>query len=186
MLLDNKRERAGGIVVALSIAAKTFPALFVAPLLLGMKRRAWGDAAATLIVVLGPFVIWDAHGLARNLVAFNFVREIDNTALAYSLPGWATSLLFPLFAVTWAGLVIWAHLRKWTRVASLVCVISANLTLFATAKVFHYNYVVRLLPFLGLWVALQLPRRSITLRTATALPLRPPVVVSVVTRRYDL
>jgi hypothetical protein len=167
MLLDGKRERAGGIVVALSIAAKTFPGLFVAPLLLGLSRRAWRYSAATLIVVLGPFAIWDAQGLARNLVLFNLVRETDTTALANLLPRWATSLLFPLFAITWAGLIVWARRRRWTRPASLVCVIGGHLTLFATAKVFHNNYLVWLLPFLGLWVALQLRQVSIRPRSAT-------------------
>jgi uncharacterized membrane protein len=155
MLLDDKRERTGGAVVALSIAAKMFPGLLVAPMLLGAGRRAWSYFAVTLAIVFGPFAIWDPRGFARNLVVFNLVRETDSTALAHYLPLGATSLLFPLFAVIWAGLIVWAHHRKWARPASLFCVIGSHLAFFATAKVFHNNYIVWLLPFLGLWVAIQ-------------------------------
>ena len=162
MLFDDKRERVGAVVVALSVAAKLFPGLLVAPLLLGMKRRAWGYFAVTLVVVMGPFFLWDPQGFVRNLLLFNLVRETDSTALAHYLPGWARSILSPLFVFVWAGLVAWAHSQRWSRRASLVCVIGAHLALFATAKVFHNNYIVWLLPFLGLWVALQLQGRSTT------------------------
>jgi hypothetical protein len=162
MLFDDKRDRAGGVVLALSVAAKFFPGLLVAPLLLGMRRPAWGYFAVTLAVAMVPFFLWEPEGFVRNLVLFNLVRDTDSTALAHYLPEWARSILAPLFVCVWAGVIAWAHAQRWSRPASLVCVICSHLALFATAKVFHNNYLVWLLPFLGLWVALQLRRRAVT------------------------
>jgi hypothetical protein len=170
MLLDAKRSRTGAAVMALAIAAKAFPGLLMVPMLLPTGRRAIAWFVMTLALALLPFVASDPNGFAHNLVIFNLVRETDSTAVAHYLPDWARPLLLPLFGGVVIVLAMHAHRRQWARSSSLAYVIGAHIALFGTAKVFHNNYVVWLLPFLGLWVALELQRGAAHLPLAGSPP----------------
>jgi len=143
----------GGLALGLSVSAKLLPGMLLVPLLIG---RPWRASAATGVTVVGlhlPFALWDARGLWMNLVAFNLERPTDSTALSHFLPPSLRPLLLGAFALFALLGALRGVRRRWPLEDALGYAVSVLLVLFMTAKVFHNNYTLWLLPFLGVWMA---------------------------------
>ena len=153
VLLDRGKARAAAVCIALSIASKALPGALLVPMLIGADRRAWMAFAGTVVAAFLPFVLWDARGLVLDIVVFNFVRETDSTALAYFLPRGLRPALVPVGVASLLALVVTFHRRGWSSRNRPMYVIAAVLVVLATGKVFHNNYLVWLLPFVGLHAA---------------------------------
>jgi hypothetical protein len=96
--------------------------------------------------------------MVRNLVLFNFVRGGDSTAFSYYLPEPARNALLALYAAILLILVVQAHRGGWPSSGRLAYLVVAHLGLFLTAKIFHNNYLVWLLPLYGIWLSDSLRR----------------------------
>ena len=160
VLLERGHHRAGAVSLGLSVGAKLFPALLYLPLLLGAPRKAWAWALGTMALAFGPFVAWDAEGLWHNLILFNFARYGDSTALSFYLSAPARNALLAVYVAVLLILVVQAHRRGWPSLRRLAYLLVAHLGLFLTAKVFHNNYLVWLLPLYGIWLADSLRRAA--------------------------
>jgi len=163
------------VSLGLSAAAKLFPALLYFPLLLGVPKRAWWWTLGAMALAFGPFLAWDASGLWHNLFLFNFTRYGDSTALSYYLPGPAQKAVIALCATALLVAIVQNHRLGWSSAGQLAYLLIAHLGLFLSAKIFHNNYLVWLLPLYGLWLSDSLlvfePINSkiVTVRRATCL-----------------
>jgi len=113
--------------------------------------------------------------LAHNLFLFNLTRYGDSTALSYYLPGPAQKAVIALCATALLVAIVQNHRLGWSSAGQLAYLLIAHLGLFLSAKIFHNNYLVWLLPLYGLWLSDSLlvfePINSkiVTVRRATCL-----------------
>ncbi len=152
------RRLLSGVAVALALACKIFPAALFLPLLVvgpwPSIRRAGLACVATLAVLFGPFLLWDAHGLWLNLVAWPSLMAPDNTGWISYVPTAASTIrlcLTALLAVlSLANILGLRPARGQSRLWAFVRVDSARLPAhFALASAcavlagsaFHNNYV---------------------------------------------
>jgi hypothetical protein len=157
VFIERGHHRAGAVSLGLSVGAKLFSGLLYFPLLLGVPKKTWWWALGTMAVAFGPFLMWDATGLLSNLILFNFIRYGDSTALSYYLPVPAQNAILALYAAIPLILVVQAHRRGWLSSGRLAYLVVAHLGLFLSAKIFHNNYLVWLLPLYGIWLSDSLP-----------------------------
>lgn len=153
LCLIDKRFGAGAILLALSIGTKPLPGLLYLPLMLGVRPRYWFLLAGLSLLIYAPVFAWDMQGAVNNLVLFNFLRGTDSTALLHYLPATIQPAL-PILALTGiGGLAFRAHRNRWNPAVTFEYLIGAHLLLFASGKIFHNNYLVWIMPLLGLALA---------------------------------
>lgn len=153
------RPLAAGALLGLSVGAKLFPGLLLVPLLLDRRwLRAWFGFGLALLLGVGPAALLDAKGLFTNVVGFNLWRGPDSTSLAYFLPErlrlWLLAVAVLVTAMLW--LSAW---RRRSTVRLMVAVTGTVLAFLASAKIFHNNYLVWLIPAYGATLALLLRQR---------------------------
>jgi hypothetical protein len=153
LLLERGHPRAAGALIGLSVGAKLFPGLLYLPLLLGAPKKSWFWAFVVIALAFVPFVAWDATGFLNNIFVFNLIRSGDSTAWANVLSPEARGLLIASY-LTGLLLLIWrAHQGGWPKLHRLGYLVLAHVGLFLTAKLFHNNYLIWLLPLYGLWLS---------------------------------
>ena len=153
LLLERRRDRMASACLALSIGAKLLPGLLFVPLLIGARRQAWLHFCLVICAIFIPFAIWDWRGFKANVLLFNLVRGADSTSLAYYLPTWAQWMLLVLFGLAALLLIARIHRHRWRDGSHLAYAVAVLLLLFGSARIFHNNYLVWVLPFLGSWVS---------------------------------
>jgi hypothetical protein len=84
---------------------------------------------------------------------FNTWRETTPTALAHFLPGSFQLGLTILAAITILAAAVYAHRATWSYGITLAYVLIAITAVLISGKVFLNNYVLWLLPFMGLTLA---------------------------------
>lgn len=155
-----KRHIAGVILLALSIGAKPLPGLLYLPLMLGVGLRYWFLLSGAGLCIYAPVFLWDIQGAVNNLVLFNFLRSTDSTALLHYLPE-AIKPFVPAIALIGIGVLAWrAHRARWIPGVTFEYLIGAHLLLWAGGKIFHNNYLVWIMPLLGLALAESFSRRT--------------------------
>lgn len=158
-LVAFERERffLAGSLVALTVAAKVFPAAFLLPLLLNRDWcRTLGGFALVTVLAWAPAFAADGVGVWDNVVRFNLDRASDSTALAFFLPPMLMTGL-RVVALVASGVAFWKLVLEAKEPVVFVAV--AMGLFFLVTKVFHNNYVVWWLPVVG-----------VTLSTALASP----------------
>lgn len=148
-----KRHIAGAILLALSIGAKPLPGLLYLPLMLGVGLRYWFLLAGAGLLIYAPVFAWDPQGAVNNLVLFNFLRSTDSTALLHYFPAAIQPLVPAVALIGICGLAWRAHRARWTPGVTFEYLIGAHLLLFTGGKIFHNNYLVWIMPLLGLALA---------------------------------
>jgi hypothetical protein len=98
LAVDRRRWLLAGLLIGLAIATKQ-TALIALPLLVawglrcGLDRRrfiqATGIAAAVVMALFAPFLIWNAHGFIADTIVFNFGGGVDT----YPIQGMGLSTL---------------------------------------------------------------------------------------------
>jgi len=141
-----------GFLVGLSIAAKLMPGLVALICLLpapdGRARYAGGIALGLLPIL--PFLVWGPEAFLANILLFNAIRPVDDTAWLYGLPAPA-AILARGVAVVALGAIAWRVARQppalEQRCALLVLAI---LCVFAVGPDMHHNYYLWFIPPLAL------------------------------------
>jgi hypothetical protein len=150
------RPLTAGVLLGLSVGAKLFPGMLLLPLLLNRHwlRGGLGFGLAVLVGV-GPAAVLDGRGLFTNVVGFNLWRGADSTSLAYFVPerfrAWLLAVAGLVAVMLWVG--AW---RQRSRARLLVATTGTLLVFLASAKVFHNNYLVWLIPIYGATLGLLL------------------------------
>jgi hypothetical protein len=140
------RPKMAGLLLGLSVGAKTLPGLLLVPVVLRFSGRAWLVFSMATIAIYLPFLVWDPRGFFDNLVLFNLLRDTDDTSLAHAFtPGFRTALgvLGGLALCGLSAAVLLRKLSDWTYLWVAVAVV------FVTAKIFHNNYLLWWLPLVG-------------------------------------
>ena len=157
-----KRFTMGVIFLALSIGAKPLPGILYLPLMSRARLRDWALLTGLGLAFYAPFFIWDFQGAINNLVLFNILRGTDSTALLHYLPS-TLQTVWPLTAL--GGIITLAvrgHNRKWMPGTVFEYLIGAHLLLFASGKIFHNNYLVWIVPLVGLTLAEAYSRMTVS------------------------
>lgn len=154
------RPHAAAVALALSIGAKILPGLLFAPLLLKAPRSSWATFAAALLAVFVPFAAWDAQGLWNNIFLYNLGRSTDSTALAHFLPSGVALLMTLAVVALLAVLVVRVHRAGWPELGTLRYLAWAHIGVLVTGKIFHNNYLLWLIPILGLAMLAELRARA--------------------------
>ena len=155
MLTFSKAKRVGALgsaVLGLSICAKLAPGIFYLPLLSRLKPREWVLAPIIVALVVLPFLIWDPVGISNNLVLFNFSRLVDSTTPMYFLDPTSRAVVKLVVIAGLAALAIIGIRQRWPLSTTLAFVTFAHLGAMGISLSFHNNYLVWVLPVLGLWM----------------------------------
>ena len=153
LCLLHRRDLPAGLLIGASVAAKAMPGLLFVPLLLRGGPRAWVGAAAVLVIALAGPAVWDPAGAWANLGAFLVARPADPTALVWGME--------PGFALAWKGLLgagllaLLVHCWRggWRDEHALRWLLVSHAAVLLAGSGFHNNYMVWLLPVVGLWAA---------------------------------
>jgi hypothetical protein len=165
MLLARGRERWAAILIGLSVASKLLPGLLYAPLLLACRRRNWAWFLSAIIVTFVPFLIWDAGGFVNDILLFNLGRPTDSTALAHFLSRpWTVGVQVAGLAAMIVALH-WARKQRWSMPSILAYLWVAHAAVLLGGAIFHNNYLIWLLPLLGLSFLSVVDQEPGTLRT---------------------
>ena len=150
------RPLPAGVLLGLSVWAKLFPGMLLLPLLLGRRwlRGGLGFGLAVLVGV-GPAALLDGRGLFTNVVGFNLWRGPDSTSLAYFVPERFRVWLLAAAGVVAVSLWLGAWWQR-SRQGLLVATTGTLLVFLASAKIFHNNYLVWLIPIYGATLGLLL------------------------------
>jgi hypothetical protein len=150
------------VLLGCAIGSKTLPGVLFAPLLLKAPRRTSAYLAATLVAVYAPFAMWDPVGLANNILYPLRGHGSDSTALVHFLPSWAGTCLLVVVSLALLLLLAFTHRQGWTGRGSLRFLFWAHVGALLTGSYFHNNYLVWLIPVLGLTLLAELtePRAS--------------------------
>ncbi len=156
LCLLRRRDVPAGLLIGASVAAKAMPGLLFLPLLLRAGWRSWLAAGLVVAAAMALPVAWDPAGAWINLGAFAFERPVDSTALAW--------VLGPSLAMAWKGLLAagllallaWTWRRGWRDRDLLLWLLVAHAAALLGGSGFHNNYMVWLLPVVGLWAVAQL------------------------------
>jgi hypothetical protein len=155
-LLEEARPGWAGLAVGLSVGAKLLPGLLLLPLLLPSGRRSLPAFLAGLGLALAAPLALDREGFVANVLEFGLTRAPDSTALAAFLPPPWRSALSLAAALAMALTAVTLLRAGGTSRARLDYLVGAHLALFLGAPVLHNNYLLWLLPWLGLWLSRQL------------------------------
>jgi hypothetical protein len=167
------RDGWAAFLVGLSVAGKTLPGVLYVPLLLACRPRAWLLFFAPIVATFIPFLVWDSGGFINNIVLFNLGRPTDSTALAHFLPPVGTRMIQAAGLATMVLALLRARKRAWLPQEILAYLWAANAAVLAGGTIFHNNYLLWLLPLLGLtYLSVVDPDRA-TLGRTDAAGLRP-------------
>jgi hypothetical protein len=143
---------AANAFVGLSIASKVAPGLFMLPLLGRLRPRDWGWLAIVLAALAAPFVVWDPAGYFDNNVRFIFARAPDTTSPIYYFGPIGALILKAVVLGGLAAFALLGHLRRWPEAITLAFLTLTNLGAMGLSAAFHNNYLVWVVPLLGLWM----------------------------------
>ena len=135
------RQRvAQGVLLALALASKLWPAMFFLSLLLATRcARSLGAFALTSAVLWLPWVCWDAQGLLANLVLWPSFMAPDSTSWTFYSPrALVTCLRVALLAG--AGRFAWRLALGQERRPFLALALG-SLSLAGAGNVLHNNYL---------------------------------------------
>jgi hypothetical protein len=138
-----------GVALGLALASKLFPAALFLPLLIAAhSRRAVLVFALTAAALLGPWLLWDAHGFALNVLLWPTLMVPDTTSwVAYVSHPAENAMRLALLGLCGAVLLRLA-LNSERRLFWALAV--ANLAAVAAGSAIHNNY----LPWFSAWAAL--------------------------------
>ena len=142
----------GNAILGLSIGAKVAPGIFFLPLLACSRPRDWSWLVIVLATLTAPFLVWDATGYFYNCVLFIFDRAPDSTSPVYALGPAAAFATRAVVLVGLAGLAVYGHVRRWPAGMALAFVTLAHLGAMGLSAAFHNNYLVWVVPLVGLWM----------------------------------
>ena len=149
---------ATGVCLGLSISAKIFPALVVAPLLLPKEGR-W-EYIGGLLVGLFPLLAFTVKSpvlVVDNLIWFNELRQMDATSWLYHDPKWVITCVRAAFIGLWFSAIGWVLFRpvRLHRLMTVACMLIIGLIL--TGPGIHENYAVWWLPLFAAIVCARPP-----------------------------
>lgn len=150
--LKKKNYLMTGIFSGLSISTKFLPGILTLPLFLSSSKSRKGIPALLIAwgLINSSFFLWSPTGYLNNLVLFNFKRPTDSTSLMHYLSSTQGKIL--IFLVILALIFFFNRLiRKNTHPRSLQFIIIESILLFSISKVFHNNYLVWILPIIGMY-----------------------------------
>lgn len=153
LCLLGRRDLPAGLLIGASVAAKAMPGLLFVPLLLRAGPRAWVAAALVLAAAMALPVAWDPAGAWTNLGAFLLARPVDSTALAWELGPSLALAWKALLAAGLLALLVRTGRRGWRDQDLLLWLLAAHAAALLAGSGFHNNYMVWLLPVVGLWAA---------------------------------
>jgi hypothetical protein len=153
LLVLEERPFAAGLLVGLSLAAKLMPGaaalLCLVPGPGGRGRYAAGVLAGLLPIL--PFLVWNPHAFANNILLFNAIRPIDDTTWLLGLPPTAAVAARVVGAAGLAAIYLAIWRRPPRREARLAALAGSVLLVFAVGPDMHHNYYLWFLP---LWAPL--------------------------------
>ena len=143
------RHMALGIAVALAVGCKIVPGVLFTPLLLTSgSLLAIVAFFVGVVVIYGPFLVWDWHGIIGNVFLWPGMTAPDG-------PGWVAyaphALVLPV-RVLLGAFVLWIALRIGLRREPLIASAFAALTILTilAGQSFHTNY----LTWFSIWLVL--------------------------------
>ena len=143
---------AGAAILGLSIGAKVAPGILFLPLLSRLRPRDWTWLVIVLLILTAPFLVWDATSYLNNCVAFIFARAPDTTTPLYFLGPTGAFLAKAVVLIGLAALALYGHVRRWPAGLALAFVTLAHLGAMGLSAAFHNNYLVWVVPLVGLWM----------------------------------
>jgi len=150
ILWVKKKDGLAAIILALGVAAKTFPGLIYLPLLFRKPRSIYVFLISIGVLYL-PFLFWDRIGLWNNLSYPFLTHDADSTSFRYFLPSWGAKLL-PIIFFGSAFYLYQAIKNEWELNKIMPYLLFTHLAIFANGNMFHNNYLVWVLPVVSLFV----------------------------------
>jgi hypothetical protein len=137
-----------GLLIGLAIGCKVFPGLLFLPVL--FLRPSWGALAllcTTLIILMMPWIIVDAHGFFLNVLFWGRLMDADMTSWVYYAP---ERIVLPMKIAVGclAAITTWCAVRAiqrgidWFWMMGIIAIFTILL-----GNVFHNNY----LPWVSIW-----------------------------------
>ena len=158
LLAMRGRARWAGVLLGLSLAAKSLPGLLLCVFLPGLRGVRAGALAVSCALSTAlcylPFFVWAPREMIANLVLFSALRPTNTSSIRAYLPANLEVWISALQLVSVLAMALYFYRRSRRDPAALVQAMTlATIGFVALNKVVHGNYLLWVQPWLALAVA---------------------------------